>query len=53
MWVVGFAPCVRVTGRVWHLLEGGWVWVRGGLVTSKVNVVGVVLRGCASFHHRL
>ena len=53
MWVVGFAPCVRGTGRVWHLFEGVWVWVRGGLATYKVTVVGVVLRGCVGFHPRL
>ena len=53
MWVVGFAPCVGVTGRVWHLFGGVWVWVRGGLIASKVNVVGVVLGGCIGFHPRL
>ncbi len=53
MWVVGFAVCVRVTGRVWRLFEGVWVWVRVGLVTSNANMVGVVLWGCVGFHPRL
>ncbi len=53
MWVIGFAPCDVVVGRVWYLFGGVWVWVRGGLVASNVTVVGVVLGGCKGFHPRL
>ncbi len=53
MWVVGFAPCVRVTGRVLHLFGGVWVWVKEGLVTFEVTVVGVVLGIYIVFHPRM
>ncbi len=48
-----FVQCVVDVGKVWRLFEGIWDWGGGCSVTSKVIVVGVVLRGCVGFHPRL